>query len=64
MFSACASSFIPSIAKAFFCGENNMASLRKEEIETHAAVAVANLEKEAALARAAAQRLLAQIKII
>jgi len=41
-----------------------MASLRKEEIETHAAVAVANLEKEAALARATTQRFLSQIKII
>ncbi len=64
MFSACASPFIPSIAKAFFCGENNMASLRKEEAETTAAVAVANLEKEEALASVATQRLLSQIKVI
>lgn len=41
-----------------------MASLRKEELETTAAVTVANLEKEAALAKATTQRLLSQIKVI
>jgi len=41
-----------------------MASLRKEEIRTVAAVAVTNLEKEEAIAKATTQRLLSQIKII
>jgi len=41
-----------------------MASLRKEEVGTQAAVAVANLEKETAIAKATTQQLLSQIKII
>ena len=63
MFSVRASPFIPLTAKAFFCGENNMASLRKEA-GTRAAVAVANLEKEATLASATTQQLLSQMKIV
>jgi len=45
------------------CGETNMASLRKEECETEAAVAAAHLNAKAAMAWMTAQLLLSKIHL-